>query len=73
MEILMEHYTEISGIKPSLKNVEYYSIFYLLKTFACLQTGIGVYTSGKDYRVQLANMGLWSQQIMYQLAETIGL
>ena len=73
MEILINHYTEISGIKPSLNNIEYYSIFYLLKTFACLQTGIGVYASGKDYRVQLANMGLWSQQIMYQLADTIGI
>jgi len=73
MELLIAHYTELSGIEPSLKNIEYYGIFYLLKTFACLQTGIAVYTSGKDFRIQLANMGLWSQQIMYQLAETIGL
>ena len=73
MELLIAHYTEISGIKPSLKNIEYYSIFYLLKTFACLQTGIGIYTSGKDYRIQLANMGLWSHQMMVLLAEKVGL
>lgn len=73
MEILMEHYTKISGIQPSLKNIEYYNIFYLLKTFASLQTGIGIYTSGKDFRIQLANMGLWSHQVVVLLAEKIGL
>lgn len=73
MEILMEHYTKISGIQPSLKNIEYYSIFYLLKTFASLQTGIRIYTSGKDFRIQLANMGLWSHQVVVLLAEKIGL
>jgi aminoglycoside phosphotransferase (APT) family kinase protein len=73
MPMLIDHYKEVSGINPSVQDIEYFKIFRDLKTFVSLQMGLNLFNSGKDYRMQLPNMALWSRQIIYKLADNIGI
>lgn len=70
---IIAHYEQVSGIRIDPESLRYFLVFVSFKAFTCLQAGSRMFIGGKDLRVQVAALTIFSHQYLEQLAAAAGL
>lgn len=70
---ILAHYEQASGISIDRESLSYFYVLVWFKVFACLQAGGRMFIAGKDQRVQVASLTLFSHLFLEQMAKASGL